>query len=175
MRFISGDFDCIFFTSALPAKIIAPRLRDLPRVIAIGPQTAKELRQYHIDCEILTSFYSRDFVPYLGEWIRGRQIGIPRADCPESGSYGSDHCGWRGFPWSSGVMGLSQLVDPLDLAEAEAILFTSAMSFQKAIWIVPTGSSHHGNREDHCGSDVHRGDGIRQSWATDHWREPSMH
>ncbi|MDD1680164.1 MAG: uroporphyrinogen-III synthase, partial [Methanoregula sp.] len=55
-----GEFDCIFFTSALPAKIIAPRMGRFPRVIAIGPQTAKELRLHDIDCEVLTSFYSRD-------------------------------------------------------------------------------------------------------------------
>ncbi|MHB8053541.1 MAG: uroporphyrinogen-III synthase, partial [Methanoregula sp.] len=41
-----SEFDCIFFTSALPAKIIAPRLNRFPRVIAIGPQTAKELQQH---------------------------------------------------------------------------------------------------------------------------------
>ena len=80
-----GNFDCIFFTSALPAKLIAPRMGRFPRVIAIGPQTAKELRQFDIECEILTSFYSRDFVPYLGEWIRGKRIGIPRADVPNPG------------------------------------------------------------------------------------------
>ena len=77
-----GEFDCLFFTSALPAKIIAPLLNKYPRIIAIGPQTAKELLHYSIDCETLTSFYSRDFVPYLGDWIRGKHIGIPRADVP---------------------------------------------------------------------------------------------
>ena len=80
-----GEFDCIFFTSALPAKIIAPRMGRFPRVIAIGPQTAQELRRHDIDCEVLTSFYSRDFVPYLGDWIRGKKIGIPRADVPNPG------------------------------------------------------------------------------------------
>src|SRR5512136_506597 len=79
-----SDFDCLFFTSALPAKIIAPLLNRFPRVIAIGPQTAKELRQHEIDCETLKSFYSRDFVPYLGEWIKGKHIGIPRADVPNT-------------------------------------------------------------------------------------------
>src|SRR5665647_1415775 len=72
-----NEFDCLFFTSALPAKIIAPILNRFPRIIAIGPQTAKELQTYEIDCETLTSFYSKDFVPYLGDWIRGKHIGIP--------------------------------------------------------------------------------------------------
>ena len=39
-----SEFDCLFFTSALPAKIIAPLLNRFPRIIAIGPQTAKELQ-----------------------------------------------------------------------------------------------------------------------------------
>jgi uroporphyrinogen-III synthase len=58
-----GDFDCLFFTSALPAKIIAPLLKTIPRIIAIGPQTAKELEDHGIRSETLTSFYARDFVP----------------------------------------------------------------------------------------------------------------
>ncbi|HQC00223.1 MAG TPA: uroporphyrinogen-III synthase, partial [Methanospirillum sp.] len=77
-------FDCIFFTSALPAQNIGPYLQDLPlpRVIAIGPQTAKALREYGIPCEVLHEFYSRAFVPFLGDWIAGKKIGIPRSDVP---------------------------------------------------------------------------------------------
>jgi uroporphyrinogen-III synthase len=112
-EFIKGvtdnKFHCIFFTSALPAKIIAPLLKKGPRVIAIGPQTAKELEQSGIGCETLPGFYSRDFVPYLGDWIVGKHIGIPRADVPNPG-------------------------ETLDLDAADAILFTSAMSYTKAIW-----------------------------------------
>jgi uroporphyrinogen-III synthase len=128
-----GDFDCVFFTSALPAKIIAPRMRRFPRVIAIGPQTAKELRQYNIDCEILTSFYSRDFVPYLGEWIRGRKIGIPRAAVPNP-SLMEAIIAAGGVPVEFRCYELEPTGTTLDLAEAGAILFTSAMSFQKALW-----------------------------------------
>jgi len=128
------EFDCLFFTSALPAKLIAPLLnRRTPRIIAIGPQTAKELQQSKIECETLPSFYSRDFVPYLGEWIRGKHIGIPRADVPNpslieaiisaGGIVHEFHC-YRLEP--TGV--------PLDLKNADAILFTSAMSFAKAVW-----------------------------------------
>jgi len=128
-----GEFDCIFFTSALPAKLIAPRLGRFPRVIAIGPQTAQELRQCDIDCEILTSFYSRDFVPYLGDWIRGKRIGIPRADVPNPGLMDSISAA-GGIPSEYRCYRLEPTGSELDLGGAGAILFTSAMSFTKAHW-----------------------------------------
>jgi len=128
-----GEFDCIFFTSALPAKLIAPRMDRFPRVIAIGPQTAKELRQHDIDCEILTTFYSRDFVPYLGEWIRGKRIGIPRADVPNPGLLDAISAA-GGRPAEFRCYRLIPTGDELDLTNADAILFTSAMSFKKAVW-----------------------------------------
>jgi uroporphyrinogen-III synthase len=128
-----SEFDCLFFTSALPAKIIAPLLNRFPRVIAIGPQTAKELRQYEIDCEILTSFYSRDFVPYLGDWIKGKHIGIPRADVPNPALIDAI-TGAGGFPHEFRCYGLEPTGESLNLGNADAILFTSAMSFSKAVW-----------------------------------------
>jgi len=133
----AGEFDCIFFTSALPAKIIAPhlppRLSTSVRVIAIGPQTAKELREYNIDCETLTSFYSRDFVPYLGDWIRGKRIGIPRADVPNQNLLDSiTKAG--GIVHEFRCYGLEPTGNDLPLDDADAILFTSAMSYTKASW-----------------------------------------
>lgn len=128
-----GEFDCIFFTSALPATIIAPRMGRFPRVIAIGPQTAKELRGHDIDCEVLTSFYSRDFVPYLGNWIRGKKIGIPRADVPNPGLMDAITAA-GGIPAEFRCYSLEPTGSELDLAGAGAVLFTSAMSFRKAVW-----------------------------------------
>lgn len=128
-----GEFDCIFFTSALPAKIIAPRLRSPPRVIAIGPQTAKELDGFHIPCETLPSFYSRDFVPYLGDWIVGKRIGIPRADVPNPKLLDAiTAAGGRVREYR--CYGLEPTDEPLPLEDADAILFTSAMSYTKARW-----------------------------------------
>jgi uroporphyrinogen-III synthase len=128
-----GEFDCIFFTSALPAKIIAPRMGRFPRVIAIGPQTAQELRRHDIDCEVLTSFYSRDFVPYLGDWIRGKRIGIPRADVPNPGLMDAITVA-GGIPGEFRCYSLEPTGSELDLTGAGAVLFTSAMSFKKAVW-----------------------------------------
>jgi uroporphyrinogen-III synthase len=128
-----SDFDCLFFTSALPAKIIAPLLNRFPRVIAIGPQTAKELQHFEIDCETLTSFYSRDFVPYLGDWIRGKHIGIPRADVPNPSLIDAITAA-GGIPQEFRCYGLEPTGESLSLQDADAILFTSAMSFSKAVW-----------------------------------------
>jgi uroporphyrinogen-III synthase len=132
----SERFDCIFFTSALPAKIIAARLTRLnkfPRVIAIGPQTARELEQFSIPCETLPGFYSRDFVPFLGDWIRGKHIGIPRADVPNPDLINAiTHAG--GVVHEFRCYGLEPTVELITLAGADAILFTSAMSYAKAVW-----------------------------------------
>jgi len=129
-----SEFDCLFFTSALPAKIIAPLLNRFPRIIAIGPQTAKELQHYEIDCETLTSFYSRDFVPYLGDWIRGKHIGIPRADVPNPSLIDAITAA-GGIPHEFRCYGLEPTGESLNLEDADAILFTSAMSFEKAVWM----------------------------------------
>jgi uroporphyrinogen-III synthase len=129
-----SEFDCLFFTSALPAKIIAPLLNRFPRIIAIGPQTAKELQHYEIDCETLTSFYSRDFVPYLGDWIRGKHIGIPRADVPNPSLIDAITAA-GGIPHEFRCYGLEPTGESLNLEGADAILFTSAMSFTKAVWM----------------------------------------
>jgi uroporphyrinogen-III synthase len=127
------EFDCIFFTSALPAQIIAPLLTHWPRVIAIGPQTTRVLKSFGIDCETLPTYYSRDFVPYLGNWIKGKKIGIPRADVPNPGLIDAiTKAG--GVATEIRCYSLVPTGHALDLQNADAILFTSAMSFRQAIW-----------------------------------------
>jgi uroporphyrinogen-III synthase len=126
-------FDCLFFTSALPAQLIAPRLTRWPRVIAIGPATARTLRHFGIECETLRSYYSRDFVPYLGDWIRGKRIGIPRADVPNPALIESIREA-GGIPDETQIYALVPTGEPLHLSLADAVLFTSAMSFEKAVW-----------------------------------------
>jgi uroporphyrinogen-III synthase len=129
----NNEFDCIFFTSALPAKIIAPLLKTVPRVIAIGPQTAKELEHSGIGCETLPGFYSRDFVPYLGDWIVGKHIGIPRADVQNPALIDAISAA-GGIVHEFRCYGLEPTGEALDLSSADAILFTSAMSYTKAMW-----------------------------------------
>jgi len=126
-------YDCLFFTSALPAQIIAPRLSRWPRVVAIGPQTARTLRHFGIESEILPRYYSSALVPFLGEWIQNKRIGIPRADVPNPGLIsGIRNAG--GIPEEIRIYSLIPTGYELDLVKAQAILFTSAMSFERAIW-----------------------------------------
>lgn len=128
-----GAFDCLFFASALPAAIIAPLLPQWPRVIAIGPRTAHTLEASGIPCEILPSFYSRDLVPYLGSWIRGKRIGIPRADVPNNALIESIRRA-GGIPTEVRCYALVPTEEELDLCDAAGVLFTSAESFRRAIW-----------------------------------------
>ena len=131
------EFDCIFFTSALPADLIAPKLATvpLPRVIAIGPQTAKILRSSGVPCEVLPQFYSRAFVPYLGPWIEGKRIGLPRADVPNDSlisaiiEAGATVDEYRCY-------GLCPTYELIDLSDSSigGVLFTSSMSFKASIW-----------------------------------------
>lgn len=128
-----GQFDCLFFTSALPAQLIGPRLTTWPRVVAIGPTTAGTLQQYGIPAETLSMFYSREFVPYLGSWISRKTIGIPRADVPNPTLINAiTEAG--GIPRECRCYGLVKTGEPLQTTDAGAILFTSAMSYREAIW-----------------------------------------
>lgn len=128
-----GEFDCLFFSSALPAAIVGPRLERWPRVIAIGPKTAEVLRGFGIEAEVLPTFYSRDFVPYLGEWLRGRTVGIPRADVPNPGLLGAI-ADAGGIVREERVYALIPTGAELALDGADAVLFTSAMSYREARW-----------------------------------------
>lgn len=128
-----GAFDCIFFTSALPAERIAPLLRTEARIIAIGPQTAKTLMDAGLSAETLPAFYSRDFVPYLGRWIEGKSIGIPRADVPNPELITAiEEAGGSAYEYR--CYGLVPTNIPLDLEGTDAIMFTSANSFTMAVW-----------------------------------------
>ena len=128
-----GEFDCLFFSSALPAAIVGPRLERWPRVIAIGPKTAEVLREAGIEAEVLPSFYSRDFVPYLGDWLRGRTIGIPRADVPNPRLLEAITAA-GGTVREERVYALVPTGTELALDDADAVLFTSAMSYREARW-----------------------------------------
>ncbi len=128
-------FDCIFFSSALPAEKIAPLLFDapLPLVVAIGPQTAKTLRKYGVPCEVLPKFYSSSLVPYLGDWIQSKKIGIPHSDASNALLMeGIEQAGGIAVEYT--IYSLIPTCEPLDLRDAEGILFTSALSFKQAIW-----------------------------------------
>jgi uroporphyrinogen-III synthase len=141
---IDNEFDAIFFTSALPAQKIAPflspHITKTTRVIAIGPQTTKALNKTGISAETLPTFYSRDFVPYLGDWIEGRRIGIPRADTPNLNLINAiEEAGGMAFEYR--CYGLEPTNDSLNLDGVDAILFTSANSYKMAL-LPPLNTTH---------------------------------
>ncbi|MDI9633854.1 MAG: uroporphyrinogen-III synthase [Methanolinea sp.] len=128
-----GAFDCIFFTSALTVRLVAPRVERWPRVVAIGPQTGRELEKCGVRAEVLGSFYSRDFVRHVGSWIAGKHVGIPRADVPNPGLVASiESAGGR--VTQAHCYSLRPTGIPLPLADADAVLFTSAMSYRVAVF-----------------------------------------
>ncbi|MDT8358503.1 MAG: uroporphyrinogen-III synthase [Methanomicrobiaceae archaeon] len=128
-----AEFDCLFFTSALPARIIAPLLERWPRVIAIGPETARTLQHFGVSAETLPSFYSRDFAPYLGKWLEGRHVGIPRADVENPHLLDSIR-EVGGIPHEVRVYRLAPTGENLPLEGVDAVIFTSAGSFRHAVW-----------------------------------------
>ncbi|MCX6693880.1 MAG: uroporphyrinogen-III synthase [Methanomicrobiales archaeon] len=131
-----GIFDCVFFSSALPARLIAPhiaRFSRLPRLIAIGPQTGEALAHHGIAAEVLPNHYSRELAPYLGDWVSGRRIGVPRADVPNPALREAIA---QAGGWLSEVTcyALIPTHEVLDITTADAVLFTSTMSFREAFW-----------------------------------------
>lgn len=131
-----GEFDAIFFTSAYPAQKISPLLeRSITkkcRVIAIGPKTAEILHESGIPAETLTSFYSRDFVPYLGDWIENKKIALPRADVPNKPLIDAiENAG--GLAYEYRCYKLAATGDVLDVGDCDAVMFTSANSFKEAL------------------------------------------
>jgi uroporphyrinogen-III synthase len=128
-----GDYDCIFFSSALPARILGPLIHRWPRTVAIGPQTAKTLSAWHKDVEVLPSFYSRDFVPYLGTWLSGKRVGVPRADVPNPSLLAAIEAA-GGIVEEIRCYRLIPTHERLDTSRASGLLFTSAGSFRAAVW-----------------------------------------
>lgn len=131
-----GNFDAVFFTSAYAAEHIAPlldkKISKTCRVIGIGPKTTEVLHSYGIKAEMLTSYYSRDFAAYLGDWAEGKRIGIPRADVPNKELINSiEDVG--AFAYEYRVYHLAPSGVPLSLDGCDAVLFTSSKSFSDAV------------------------------------------
>jgi len=128
-------FDAIFFPSAFSAEKIGPEinphLATKVRMIANGPQTAKKLHNIGLAAEMLPFFYSRDLIPYLGKWIHGKRIGIPRADVTypklsdeikEAGGIPCEYKCYELIPSNTEV----------DLTGCGAIIFTSPAAYKLA-------------------------------------------
>jgi uroporphyrinogen-III synthase len=77
-------------------------------------------------------------VPYLGKWIGGKHIGIPRADVPNPDLMNAITIA-GGIPKEFRCYSLEPTGTVLDLTDAGAVLFTSAMSYKMAVWTVQPG------------------------------------
>ena len=129
------QFDAIFFTSAYPAEVCAPLLTPglakTCRITAIGPKTASVLHQAGILAETLPSFYSRDYVPHLGDWIDGKSVALPRASVPNPELINAiEDAG--GIAYEFRIYSLTPTNMVLDVSDCEAVIFTSAHSFRLA-------------------------------------------
>ena len=101
-------------------------------MIALRPSTAKVLQDAGIAAEALPTFYSRDFVPYLGDWIAGKRIGIPRADVPNPELLNAiEDAGGMAFEYR--CYGLEPTNERLNLDGIDGVLFTSANSYRMAL------------------------------------------
>ena len=130
------QFDAIFFTSAYTAEVCAPILsRDIAktcRITAIGPKTAEVLHNFGIAAETLPSFYSRDYVPHLGKWIYGKSVALPRAAIPNPDLINSiEEAG--GIAYEYRIYSLTPTNTVLDVADCDAVLFTSSYSFKSSV------------------------------------------
>ncbi len=129
------EFDAVFFPSAFSAEkmgpLINPRLATKVRMIANGPQTAKDLHNIGLAAEMLPFFYSRDLIPYLGKWIRGRRIAIPRASITYP-KLSEEIREAGGLPCEYKCYDIMATNEPVDLDGCGAILFTSPAAFTLA-------------------------------------------
>ncbi|HJJ28246.1 MAG TPA: uroporphyrinogen-III synthase [Methanocorpusculum sp.] len=131
----AGDFDAVFFSSAYAAKnagrLLERGIAKKCRIIAIGPETQNTLFKYGIAAERLPKFYSNELVPYLGEWIEGKSIALPRSDMPNQKLINAiEDAG--GIAYEYRIYRLFPTAEPIDLEDCDAVLFTSAASFREA-------------------------------------------
>lgn len=127
-----GKLDILIFTSALGVDKLFERARPAKkvRIVSVGPKTAKKVEEHGFKSEVIAKFSSEHFVHYLGD-IRRKTIGIARADVPNPDLINSLESGgatvveaaaYRLGPAGTGFDDV--------LNEADAVIFTSAKSFE---------------------------------------------
>jgi uroporphyrinogen-III synthase len=127
-----GNLDILIFTSALGADKLFKRAHPAKnvRIVSVGPKTARKVEEYGFASEVITEFSSEHFAEYLGD-IRGKTIGVARAGVPNPELLRS-----LGSGGATVVEATAYRLEPSDcrfddvLNEADAVIFTSAMSFE---------------------------------------------
>lgn len=132
---ISKDkIDILIFTSSLGVEKLFEKVKPgkKVRIVSVGPKTAKKVEEYGMSSEVIDSFSSENFVGYLGN-IAGKSIGIARADVPNIElrtslvSRGAVIVEAPAYGLRSAEKNISE-----KLKEADAVIFTSAMSFESS-------------------------------------------
>ncbi|MGB8215963.1 MAG: uroporphyrinogen-III synthase [Candidatus Methanoperedens sp.] len=126
-----NEIDILIFTSSLGVEKLFEKVKPGKnvRIVSVGPKTAKKVEEYGMQSEVIEKFSSGHFAEYLGD-IRGKTIGIARADVPNpelvnsltaAGAIVIEAPAYR-------LLAGDSIVEVLD--EVEAVIFTSAKSFE---------------------------------------------
>jgi uroporphyrinogen-III synthase len=129
-----GELDILIFTSALgvdklfekgkPAKTV--------RIVSVGPKTAKKVEEYGLFSEVIAQFSSEHFAEYLGD-INRKTIGIARAEVPNPELVESLAAGAAAIVEAAAYRLEPAGISVADaLKEADAVIFTSAKSFESS-------------------------------------------
>ncbi len=126
-----GEIDILIFTSALGVEKFFKKAmpKDNVRIVSVGPKTADKVKEYGLQSEVITKFFSEHFAEYLGD-LRRKTIGIARAEVPNTELTASLKAkGARVIeaPVYSLVPGKSIACA---LKDVDAVIFTSAKSFE---------------------------------------------
>lgn len=128
---LKDKIDILIFTSSLGVEKLFEKVRPgkSVRIVSVGPKTAKKVKEYGMQSEVIEKFSSDSFSKYLGD-IRGKTIGIARAEVPNPELISSlTSKGARIVEAPS-----YRLVPGDSIAEAlkgvDAVIFTSAKSFE---------------------------------------------
>ncbi len=139
-----GKIDILIFTSALGVDKLFEKAKPgkNTRIVSVGPKTAKKVNECGLSSEIIANFSSEHFAEYLGD-IKGKTIGIARAGVPNPEMIES-----LGQGGGKVVEAAAYRLEPAgesiaeSLSEVDAVLFTSARSFESSGFIREHARSH---------------------------------
>ncbi len=129
-----GEIDILIFTSALGVDKLFERGKPAKtvRIVSVGPKTAKKVEEYGMPSEVITQFSSEHFAEYLGD-ISGKTIGIARAEVPNPELVESLASGAATIVEAAAYRLEPAGISVTDaLKEADAVIFTSAKSFESS-------------------------------------------
>lgn len=127
-----GKIDILVFTSSLGVTKLFEKAipgRNV-RIVSVGPKTAKKVREYGLESEVIEKFSSEHFADYLGD-VSGKTIGIARADVPNpdladsfrrKGAVIIEAPAYTLEPSGDSILRV--------LNDIDAVIFTSAKSFE---------------------------------------------